>query len=555
MLIELRILNFAVIESLSLRLEAGLNALTGETGAGKSIIVGALSLLLGERASADVVRTGAERASVEGVFDVSAYPAIVGALAEQGIEPEDGILILRREVAAEGRNRAWINGAASTANLVGEIGRQLVDLHGQHEYQTLLRRSEQRRILDAYADAVPLATEVEEAHARWRASLRELDALDERRRETEQRKDFLRFQAEEIEKAELHEGEEEELEAEAARLDHAEELARLSNSLHLELYAADESLSSRLGEMRRTLDHLVRIDPSQQDAHEMLAAALYNLEELGRRMGEYATAIEGDPARLDFIRSRLDRIHRLKLKYAGTISEVIATGAAARAELDTLDRAAFERRQLEQAVDEARTAFIQASAKLSAARARGARRLSKAVGAMLPQLGMDGCTMEVVLESLNQPTTHGAEDIEYRISLNKGFEPRALARIASGGELSRVMLALKTILAGLDVVPTLVFDEVDAGIGGKVAHAVGDKLRDVARDRQVFVITHLPQIASRAQHHLLVKKDERDERTTTTVEELHGDARVTELARLLGGDPESEASLAHAKELLAEKTA
>jgi len=555
MLIELRILNFAVIESLSLRLEAGLNALTGETGAGKSIIVGALSLLLGERASADVVRTGAERASVEGVFDLSAYPAIVGALAEQGIEPEDGILILRREVAAEGRNRAWINGAASTAALVGAIGRQLVDLHGQHEYQTLLRRSEQRRILDAYADALPLATEVEEAHARWRASLRELDALDERRRETEQRKDFLRFQAEEIEKAELRAGEEGELEAEAARLDHAEELARLSNSLHLELYAADESLSSRLGEMRRTLDHLVRIDPSQQDAHEMLAAALYNLEELGRRMGEYATAIEGDPTRLDYIRSRLDRIHRLKLKYAGTISEVIATGAAARAELDTLDRAGFERRQLEQAVDEARTAFIQASAKLSAARARGARRLSKAVGAMLPQLGMEGGTMEVVLESLDEPTKHGAEDIEYRISLNKGFEPRALARIASGGELSRVMLALKTILAGLDAVPTLVFDEVDAGIGGKVAHAVGDKLRDVARDRQVFVITHLPQIASRAQHHLLVKKDERDERTTTTVEELHGDARVAELARLLGGDPESEASLAHAKELLAEKTA
>lgn len=555
MLIELRILNFAVIESLSLRLEAGLNALTGETGAGKSIIVGALSLLLGERASADVVRTGASRASVEGVFDVSAYPAVVSALAEQGIETEDGVLILRREVAAEGRNRAWINGAASTAALVGEIGRQLVDLHGQHEYQTLLRRSEQRRILDAYADALPLAAEVEEAHARWRGSLRELEALDARRREAEQRKDFLRFQAEEIEKAELREGEEEELESEAARLDHAEELARLSNSLHLELYAADESLSSRLGEMRRTLDHLVRIDPSQQDAHEMLAAALYNLEELGRRMGEYATAIEGDPSRLDLIRGRLDRLHRLKLKYAGTISEVIAVGAAARAELDTLDRAAFERRQLEQAADEARKAFVQTSARLSAARARAARRLSKAVGTILPQLGMDGGTMEVVLESLDEPTTHGAEDVEYRISLNKGFEPRALARIASGGELSRVMLALKTILSGLDVVPTLVFDEVDAGIGGKVAHAVGDKLRDVARDRQVFVITHLPQIASRAQHHLLVKKDESDERTTTTVDELHGDARVAELARLLGGDPESEASLAHAKELLAQKSA
>ncbi|HEU5208865.1 MAG TPA: DNA repair protein RecN [Longimicrobiales bacterium] len=555
MLIELRILNFAVIESLSLRLEAGLNALTGETGAGKSIIVGALSLLLGERASADVVRTGAERASVEGVFDVSAHPAIVSALAEQGIETEEGLLILRREVAAEGRNRAWINGAASTAALVGEIGRQLVDLHGQHEYQTLLRRSEQRRILDAYADALPLAAEVERAHAHWRASLRELDALDERRREAEQRKDFLRFQAEEIESAELREGEEEELEAEASRLDHAEELARLSNSLHLDLYAADESLSSRLGEMRRTLDHLVRIDPSQQDAHEMLAAALYNLEELGRRMGEYATAIEGDPARLDFIRRRLDRIHRLKLKYGASVGEVIGVGARARAELDTLDRAEFERRQLDQAAEQARTAFVQAAARLSAARARAARRLSKAVGTILPQLGMDGGTMDVVLEHVDEPSPHGAEDVEFRIALNKGFEPRALARIASGGELSRVMLALKTILAGLDDVPTLVFDEVDAGIGGKVAHAVGDKLRDVARDRQVFVITHLPQIASRAQHHLLVRKEERGARTTTTVDELAGEARVAELARLLGGDPESETSLAHAKELLAGKSA
>ncbi len=551
MLIELRILNFAVIENLSLRLEPGLNALTGETGAGKSIIVGALSLLLGERASADVVRTGAQRASVEGVFDLGSHPALVATLAEQGIEPEDGLLMLRREVAAEGRNRAWINGAASTAALVGEIGRQLVDLHGQHEHQTLLRRSEQRRILDAYGDALELTTAVEAAHAAWRSVLQELEDLDTRRRETAQRKDFLRFQAEEIESAGLRSDEEAELHAELSRLEHAEELARLSSSLHVALYAADESLSSRIGELRRTLEHLIRIDPAQQDAHEMLDAALYNVEELGRRMGDYATAIEGDPARLDSLRGRVDRIHRLKLKYGATIDEVIEVGRRARAELDTLDRAEFERRQLEQAADRARTSFVQTAAKLSTARARAARRLSKAVGAILPQLGMKGGSMDVVLEHLEEPSPHGAEDVEFRIALNKGFEPRSLARIASGGELSRVMLALKTILAGLDDVPTLVFDEVDAGIGGRVAHAVGDKLRDVARDRQVFVITHLPQIASRAQHHLLVLKSDRDGRSTTTVEELDGDARVAELARLLGGDPESETSLEHARELLA----
>src|SRR5690606_22129879 len=323
---------------------------------------------------------------------------------------------------------------------------------------------------------------------------------------------------------------------------------------HHALYAADESLSSRLGEMRRTLEHLVRIDASQKDAHEMLDAALYNVEELGRRMGDYAAEIEADPARLDHVRRRLDRIHRLKVKYGATVEEVIATGVRAREELDTLDRAEFERRQLEQAAERAHEEFVAAAAKLSAARSRAARRLSDAVAAILPQLGMDGGSMHIVLEALPQPAGYGAEDVEFRIALNRGFEPRPLARIASGGELSRVMLALKTILAGLDDVPTLVFDEVDAGIGGRVAHAVGEKLREVARDRQVFVITHLPQIASRAQHHLLVRKEERGGRTATTVEELRADARIAELARLLGGDPESATSLAHARELLAEPT-
>jgi DNA repair protein RecN (Recombination protein N) len=553
MLIELRIRNFAVIEDLSLRLDPGLNALTGETGAGKSIIVGALSLLLGERASADVVRTGADRAAVEGVFDVAQHAPIAALLAEHGIEPEDGLLILRREVAAEGRNRAWINGAASTAALVGEIGRRLVDLHGQHEYQTLLRRSEQRRILDAYGGAQDLADRVGAAYAHWRGALRALDDLDVRRREAEQRKDFLRFQAEEIEKAALQPGEEAELDAEASRLDHADELARLSGTLHLALYAADQSLSVKLGELRRTLENLVRIDPSQTDARELLETALFNMEELGRRMGDYAAGIENDPVRVDQLRRRLDLIFRMKTKYGATIEDVIEAGARARAELDTLDRAEFERRQLEQAAEQARAELDGVAADLTKARASAAEKLSAAIATLLPQLGMEGGHLDVVLEPADEPGAHGAEDVEFRIALNKGFEARPLARVASGGELSRVMLALKTILAGLDVVPTLVFDEVDAGIGGKVAHAVGDKLRDVARDRQVFVITHLPQIASRAQHHLLVEKSESAEKSTTTVTELKDEARVAELARLLGGDPESETSRTHAQELLGTK--
>ena len=390
MLIELRISNFAVIEELSLRLEPGLNALTGETGAGKSIIVGALSLLLGERASADVVRAGADRSAVEGVFYVANNTEIAAMLAEHGIEPEDGFLILRREVAAEGRNRAWINGAASTAALVGDIGRRLVDLHGQHEYQTLLRRSEQRRILDAYGGAQELAQRVSAAHAHWRASLRALDDLDSRRREAEQRKDFLRFQAEEIEKAGLKPGEESELESEATRLDHADELARLSGTLHLALYAADQSLSVKLGELRRTFESLARIDPSQQDARELLETALLNVEELGRRMGDYAAGIENDPVRVDQLRRRLDLIFRLKTKYGATIEEVIAVGARARAELDVLDSGEFERRQLEQAAEDARSALDAVAAQLTQARTSAAVKLSAAVATLLPQLGMEG---------------------------------------------------------------------------------------------------------------------------------------------------------------------
>lgn len=551
MLLELRISNFAVIESLSIHCEAGLNALTGETGAGKSIIVGALGLLLGERASSESIRAGAAKATVEGVFDVARRKNVLALLAEQGIEADDGLLILRREVSAEGRSRAWVNGAASTATFVGVLGRALVDLHGQHEGQTLLRAEEQRAILDEYASASDLAQDVAAAWHRVRELRADLDDLERRRRDAEQRADYLRFQVNEIESAGLKPGEEPELAAESVRLEHSEELAQLATSLSNALYAGDESLSTQLGEVRRVLDHLVRIDQSQADARELLDSAYYAVEELGRRFGDYAESIEYDPARLEKVRRRLDLLYRLKSKYGPEIEDVMATAQQAGAELSLVDDAAYRRKEVEAALASAEARLAEFAEDLTRQRKKAAARLQKEVTRILPELGMGSGKFEVAFDGHASPAAHGNESVEFKVALNAGFDPKPLARIASGGELSRVMLALKTILARADRVPTLIFDEVDAGIGGRVATQVADKLRDVAQHHQVFVITHLPQLASRAAHHLLVEKVEREGTTLTRVHELKGEDRVRELARMLGGDADSTKSLEHAREMLA----
>jgi DNA repair protein RecN (Recombination protein N) len=549
MLVELRIRNYAVIDRATVQVGPGLNVLTGETGAGKSIIVGALSLLLGERASADVVRAGADRALVEAVFDLAGRPDLAALLAEQGIDAEDGLLLLRREVTAGGRSRAWVNGSPSTAGWLGELGRRLVDLHGQHEHQTLLRTDEQRAILDAFAGADGCAAELRAAHAAHAAARRRLEELEKARAEAEQRADFLRFQAEEIEAARLRPDEEELLAAEALRLGHADELARLSGLLHDGLYAAEDALAARVAELRRTLAQLLRIDPALAEHDELLETAYFNLEEVGHRMGEYASRVEHDPARLEEVRQRQELIFRLRSKYGGDLAVVLETGRRAREELDLLDRAHLERGELERAVVAAHATLEQAAAALTRLRSDAAARLEAEVVALLPALGLTGGRFQVALTPHATISAAGAEGVEFRVALNAGFDPRPLARVASGGELSRIMLALKTILAAVDRVPTLVFDEIDVGIGGRVALQVADRLHQVARSHQVFVISHLAQIASRADRQLLVEKSSGED-VSARVIELAGEARVRELARMLGGDPGSEAGLQHARELL-----
>jgi DNA repair protein RecN (Recombination protein N) len=550
MLTELRIKNFAIIESLSLPLERGFNVLSGETGAGKSIIVGALGLLLGERASVDLIRTGADRATVEGVFDIAERKEISSLLDEHGIDADEPLVVLKREIAASGRTRAWVNGSAVSAALLAEIGRHLVNLHGQHEAQTLLDAESQRRILDIFAGATDVASQTRSAYDDLAAARREIADLLRRKTEAERRADYLRHVAKEIEEAKLTEGEDTRLEDEARRLENAEELRSLASGIASAIDGEEEAVLTILGGVERHLSAIQRIDPTLGRLQELYDSAYYNLEALARELEEYESSIDLDPARLNDVRARRDLLFRLTKKYGATLADVIETGRRTREELDLVDSAGLDLRQLETREREARSRLEERASSLTELRQAAARRLASSVDEVLPDLGMPDGHFSVRLVPLAEIAIWGAEDIEFRVSLNVGHEERALSRVASGGELSRVMLALKTILARLDHVPTLVFDEVDAGIGGRVGLMVGETMRRVAAHHQVFAITHLPQIAARAHHHILVAKGARGGVTTADVTVLTGADRVSEVARMLGGDPESDVSRAHAQELL-----
>jgi DNA repair protein RecN (Recombination protein N) len=550
-LTELRIRNFAIIESVNLPLAPGFNVLSGETGAGKSIIVGALGLLVGERAASDMVRTGAERASIEGVFDVSGSGSIAAALDQRGIEVDDGTVVLKREVAAAGgRARAWINGSPVTAGVLSDVARLLVNVHGQHEAQALLDEESQRAILDLFGDAGPDAARVAAAFSELAAARQAAAALKARHDEARQRADYLRHVASELSDAGLSEGEDQRLNDEARRLTHAEELRTLAGTVRDALDDGDDAMVRRLGQLQRPLASLQKIDASTLRLQELYDAAYYALAELAREAASYLDDVDHDPARLDDVAQRRDLIFRLTRKYGGTISTAIEAGRAARAELDLLDSAPLNLRALEARVATADDALRATAGALTAKRQVASARLAAAVEAILPELGMPDGRFFVELRARDQAGSTGAEDVEYRVALNVGHDARALARVASGGELARVMLALKTILARLDHVPTLIFDEVDAGIGGKVGLMVGDAMRRVAAHHQVFAITHLPQIAARAHHHIVVSKGAKGGVTTADISVVRDDARVTELARMLGGDAESALSREHARELL-----
>jgi DNA repair protein RecN (Recombination protein N) len=549
MLIELRIRNFAIIESLTLPLAPGFNVLSGETGAGKSIIVGALGLLLGERASADLIRTGQDRATVEGVFDIGDRPELRGLLDAHGIESDDTLVVLKREVAA-GRARAWVNGSSVTATVLAQVGRQLVNLHGQHEAQALLDPESQRAILDAFGDAAGDVAAVRDAYKAVSDVGREIADLEKRTRDAQRRADYLRHVAREIEDARLSDGEDARLEEEANRLENADELRALAGEALGHLTGDEQGTLAQLAALERVLHQLQRLDPSLAGLQESYDAAYYALDAVARELERYQGDVDLDPQRLAQVRARRELLFDLIKKYGPTLADVVQQGREARRELDLVDSSDLDLRALRERQEAAGEALVRSAAALTRKRESAASRLARAVDQVLPDLGMPDGHLEVALAARPDVGAEGAEDVEFLVSLNVGHDARPLARVASGGELSRVMLALKTILARLDHVPTLVFDEVDAGVGGRVALQVGDTMRRVAASHQVFAITHLPQIAARAHHHIRVSKDASGGVTTADIAVLDGEARVVEIARMLGGDPDSAVSRAHATELL-----
>jgi len=545
-LTELRVRDLAVIADVTLPFQPGLNVLTGETGAGKSMVVDALALLLGERASADIVRPGAEKTVVEGAFEFGAavHRHLLSPFAELGVELEEGRLVLKREVLREGKSRAWVNGSPTTIGVLAQIGALLVDLHGQHETQSLLRPDAQRDMLDAYADADVERVAVRDAHSRLKELEQREAELTDRQADVRKKADYLRHVLQEIERVKPKVGEDEALEIEAKRLGHADELGRLARELEEAVDAAG------LTKAQKILANLLRVDPSLGKWQELLDAAFAGAAELGQAARAYASDVEADPERLNALEQRRDLLFRLQQKHGPTIADVLAARDRAGRELELLDTADLDLRNIGADREKVAEEFKRATEALTAKRTAGAKKLARAVNKLLPALGMEGGRFSARLLPLTAHRAHGAEDITFEVQLNEGLESRPLARVASGGELSRLMLTLKVVLAAHDVVPTLVFDEVDQGIGGEVGGRVGDALMDVSREgRQALVITHLPQIAVYADQHLVVKKGKKGGIATSDVDVVQGELRIKEIARMLG-DADMATARRHAVELL-----
>ena len=551
MFIELRISNVAVLRDLRVSLEPGLNVLSGETGAGKSIVVDALEVLLGGRASSGMVRAGEARALVEGVVDVGDLDPVTELLAELGLECDDDHLVLRREVRAEGRSRGWVNGSPATAGMLRRIGSLLVDIHGQHEHQRLLSPGFQRQVLDAFGGCAELAGEVADGYRRAAELGSRLASLEERRGELESRADFIRFQLGEIVGAKLHAGEDEELRIEANRLAHADTLARESHALHEILHAGEDAVADRLADSAARVRRLSEMDPALETRAAALEDAYHQVADAAGALGDYATGIDHDPARLEAVRERQALIQRLERKYGPSLAAVIERGETLRRELDELETADMDAGTLRAELDRADAAWRARAEELSQRRREAAARFSAEAEAVLPGLGLEGARLAVHFEDRAGPSPGGLERVRFMATMNPGFPPAPLSQIASGGEMSRVMLALNSVLAGIDDLPTLVFDEVDAGVGGGVAARVADRLVAVARGRQVLVVTHLARVAARASNHLVVEKRAVDGAAVSVLRRVGSrEERVGEIARMLGGDPESGPSLEHARELL-----
>ena len=565
MLTTLRIKNLALVSDLTLELQPGYNVVTGETGAGKSVILGALNLVLGERADRALIRSGEDSCSVEAVFDFGA-PAAAGArslkldlqnlLEQNGLEPcEENQLVLKRTFTTSGANRQFINGSPTTLATLASLGEWLVDMHGPHDHQSLLHPARQLAILDAFG-RLEQAREAFGDLVRRRAALEtEKAALVVDEKTYAQQLDLLRFQVQEISAARLQPGEDETVEREFHRASNAAKLLQLSQAALDVLSESDTSLLTQSGAVGRVLAELQRVDAGAANLADLHAQATETLRELQAALSHYADKVDVDPARLAELEERLNLLHLLKRKYGATLADVIAFGAEAEQKLQSLESRDAELVRLNAALAKLDAEILNAGKKLSVARKKVIPQLAKAVGRQLEDLGFKQSKFDVALTAQSEISNlksqihqTGLDEIEFQFAPNPGEPAKPLRAIASSGEMARVMLALKTVLAAEDEVPVLVFDEVDANIGGETANAVGLKMKQIAAKRQVFCITHLPQVASAADAHYVVTKQLKNGRTISEINLLDKTSRVTELARMLGG--QSDAARKHAEALL-----
>ncbi|HEY5649061.1 MAG TPA: DNA repair protein RecN [Nitrospiria bacterium] len=559
MLRELRIENFAIIHRLEIPFDRGLTVLTGETGSGKSIVVDALGLLLGGRSSAGQIRSGCDEAVLEGFFEVPSKGPVSRLLLEADLsgDPADE-LIIRRVLSRNGRSRCYINGRLSTLSQLQALGNLLADIHGQNEHQSLLRPELQLYFLDAYGKLLEKRDDFLGLHREYRRTQEELRELETLERDRLQREDLLQFQEQEIREAGLSPGEDIGLQQERDILGNAERLAVMANEAYQALYGGDGALLEGLEEVGQTLEKLVETDGRLSDISSGCAESIVQLREASSRLRDYKDEISFDPARLEEVESRLHRIEDLKKKYAGTIEGILKRGEEVRSELETLRTNDERVRSLREKLEKDRAAMVRAAGRLSSAREKTAGILGARVEEELGRLKMEKTRFVIHVNPVSDPDQFGpsgADTVEILVSANAGEEPRPLSRVASGGELSRIMLSVKTILSGVDRIPILVFDEVDSGVGGVVAGVVGNRLKGLSRNRQVFCITHLPQIASQADAHYTVEKRAEKGRTVAGVRPLDPKGRVEEIARMLGGRKSTPAAFKHAREMLNQNTA
>lgn len=551
MIVELTVENLAIIERSRLELQPGLTVLTGETGAGKSLLIDAIELALGERADTELVRSGARRASVNVVIDLADRPEAVVRCQDLGIALEGTTLYIQREVAVEGRSQCRIGGKAMPVAVLRQLGAFLIDLHGQHDHQSLLDAERHIGFLDEWigGPAVEIGQRVVAAYERYQEAARRLGSLRQGMRDREQRLDMLRFQINEIEAVNPQAGEMDELEGQLSRLQHAEKLSVAAFGALAAVSDEENCAIDRLGTAIQLLENAVRFDASLEEVVGPLRAALVEVEEAAHTLRNYSENLEADPANLEEVAARIDALKRLRRKYGVDEAEILTFLANAQEQFALLEEGESSEEELAAAVEKARKTLDKVAAELTKLRKDRATEFAERVQAQLRDLAMDRAVFSVDFKSKPADAT-GADVVEFFFSANLGEPPRPLGKIASGGEISRVMLAIKTAMAGRAGVPTLIFDEVDAGLGGRAAMTVARKLRELAEHYQVLVISHLPQIAGQADHHFRIEKGEANGRVITQVRPLPESERVEELARMLAGDRVTEAVRANASELL-----